>query len=347
VTKESTVFDRFPGVLKNPEFRFIIIRKKEKAALEKKWTFPEHQYEYITPKFQYYLQQGFNYGVIFGHGDLCCFDADELETLDQMGILDIFASPGFSDVKTFTVRTSKGYHFYFKCKAKRGKIPIYEKGTQKHLGEFYTSGAFYCVGPGSIHPSGDLYRVVQNRPLMEISEAELDAILEIFDTTEKEEKPIPATFTNYDRNDSVVGKLGLRIEHFVPLGKEVGNGEYVTSHPVHGSTTGTNLSVNPSKNLWCCRRCNSGGDPLTWVAVEEGIIRCSDAQSGCLSDLVKDEWEVLWDALGAKGYRVDEITKKPALPKWMADIRREVTEEIAAKKALQTKFVKNVSDFRW
>jgi len=40
--------------------------------------------------------------------------------------------------------------------------------------------------------------------------------------------------------------------------------------------------LNPSRNLWHCFRCNSGGGPLSAIAVKEGIIDCSEAQKGLL-----------------------------------------------------------------
>lgn len=54
------------------------------------------------------------------------------------------------------------------------------------------------------------------------------------------------------------------------------------SHRVHGSETGKNFSINPRRNTWHCFRCESGGGPLEWIAVESGLISCSEAGPGCL-----------------------------------------------------------------
>ncbi len=64
--------------------------------------------------------------------------------------------------------------------------------------------------------------------------------------------------------------------------KKIGGGEYQGSHPVHGSRGGQNFCVNPEKNVWYCFRCNSGGGPLSYLAVEAGIISCREAQPGVL-----------------------------------------------------------------
>jgi hypothetical protein len=58
--------------------------------------------------------------------------------------------------------------------------------------------------------------------------------------------------------------------------RNTGNG-VLLKHPVHGATGDGNLSVSVSKNLWHCFRCDSGGDPITWIAVREGFIDCADA----------------------------------------------------------------------
>lgn len=56
-----------------------------------------------------------------------------------------------------------------------------------------------------------------------------------------------------------------------------------TSHPLHGSSTGSNFKVDG--NQWHCFRegHDSGGSKFEWIALEEGIINCEDAGSGCLS----------------------------------------------------------------
>lgn len=56
--------------------------------------------------------------------------------------------------------------------------------------------------------------------------------------------------------------------------------ELCGAHPVHGSSTGTNLDVNTEKHLWHCHRHTTGGDALTLIAVCEGLIECEQAKPG-------------------------------------------------------------------
>jgi len=58
--------------------------------------------------------------------------------------------------------------------------------------------------------------------------------------------------------------------------------EYFGPHPIHGSTTKQNFWVNPTKNCWHCFRHGTGGGPFSWLAVEEGIVKCEDATPGSL-----------------------------------------------------------------
>ena len=87
------------------------------------------------------------------------------------------------------------------------------------------------------------------------------------------------------------------------------SGENVSfAHPVHGSTTGTNLSINLTRDVWICRRCGSGGDALLALAVDERIIDCADARSRALADpalmaLVKD-------AARRRGFDVDKAERE-------------------------------------
>jgi putative DNA primase/helicase len=71
--------------------------------------------------------------------------------------------------------------------------------------------------------------------------------------------------------------------------------EYRGTHPVHGSYTGQNLSVNLSKNVWHCFRHDTGGGPLAWLAVKHGFIDCGEAVSGSIRG------KLFFDILKAEG----------------------------------------------
>jgi hypothetical protein len=59
-----------------------------------------------------------------------------------------------------------------------------------------------------------------------------------------------------------------------------GNSEYQGAHPVHGSTTGNNFTINTEKNFYYCFRCESGGSALHLLAIQNGLINCGDQLRG-------------------------------------------------------------------
>jgi hypothetical protein len=87
---------------------------------------------------------------------------------------------------------------------------------------------------------------------------------------------------------------GLYLPDMINLSKFRKSGSrYIGPHPAHGSFSGQNFSVDVSRNVWHCFRCGSGGGPLQWVAVAEGIISCQDAKPGAIRGMT------FWQAIAA------------------------------------------------
>jgi len=280
-----------PEYLKSGEFKFIRLKPRSKEPCDA-WTNKRHQYDADSPAMVKWLESGGNYGVLCVSGDVCILDADNHTRLEQLGCLDEFAD-------TFTVETGSEqgghYHYYIRVNGyEPKKIPFYDLVDEKeHLGELYPAGSqAYCVGPGSIHPSGNPYRVLNDSPLKEISQESLDIALfskvhskrVISRGDEQLQQKIPnqivKRFKEKSYSRTLSEELGLTMADVggMPVGDITKRGDEIQgSHPIHGSTTGKNYSVNLSENLWYCYRCNGGGDPITFLAVREGFIRCDDA----------------------------------------------------------------------
>jgi len=281
----AKAISRIPPQLRREDLRFVPIIRGDKRPFEGNWNKPGgNNYRHDDPKLAGFLLAGHNYGVCTGMGDLIIFDSDAELRLQELGISE--ALP-----ETFTVRTGGGgLHRYYLCKDTGEKIIMFDKeriedDKPMHLGEVQTLG-FQCVGPGSVHPNGNFYKVEFDSPIAEVRWSEIYDILDgkvdfalASDVTPKEARTIRIQDPNYrDPFEDVWVEDVMR-----PVGKVRERGGILTgSHPVHGSTGGQNFSVNTKKNTWYCFRCNSGGGPALAVAVKEGIINCSEAKKGIL-----------------------------------------------------------------
>jgi len=156
VTKSKVAI---PKQLRNIEFGFVKLRKKTKKPFEPDWQNDPYTFKEI----QTWIDEGNNYGVIGGYGDLIVIDADTKE-------LDKTVNDKLPD--TFTVKTPlNGHHYYYKCKDIKNKI-VLDRG-EKHFGEIISSGS-QVVGASSIHPETKTkYQAVNNIEIAEISKEEI------------------------------------------------------------------------------------------------------------------------------------------------------------------------------
>ena len=89
-----------------------------------------------------------------------------------------------------------------------------------------------------------------------------------------------------------------------------------------GPEGGQNFSINPSKGVWCCYRCSSGGGWQELLAVKEGIITCAQAGKGCLTKKQRREVFQRAEELGLiKEQVVDAPIKE-------IELDREIVDEI-------------------
>jgi len=258
-----------PQQLQNPNFRFIKIAMTgsvaRKRPLEKDWV-NKNNYRYNDSKLLKHISAGKNYGVVLGYGHLAVIDADSkiIEDLVETKLPE-----------TFIVQTGGGgKHYYFIIPDLKQKIILYDQ-QHNHHGEVQFTGS-QVIGPSCIHPNGKKYEIIKDVPIATIKYSLLEKTLG--DYIQKN-----ATAPTHWEGDG--GFCHLDITKVVDLSKLKNRGrEYQGSHPVHGSTTGSNFCVNPSKGTWHCFRCNSGGGPLSLIAVLEKIINCNEAKPGALKD---------------------------------------------------------------
>lgn len=280
------------------ECRFILVKARDKPAIEKGWQTTAN-YTYDDPRLLQHIANGGNYGVM-PSGGVCILDADQTMRLGELGVLDRL-------FETFVVRTGRkeghGSHFYIRCPdAPAEKFILRDPETGDDLGDLRGSGhKSYCVGPGCTHPSGGRYEVVNDAPLLEIPWSELKVLVVDPCTPPEPEVELPAPRPRRDaRNKTISEELDLRVSDWLmPRNPRTrGTGEIEGEHPVHGSETGTNLTISANDQEWWCRRHETGGGPLEAFAVSTGMVDCADVRPGCLQDRIPE----ILDRLRAHGY---------------------------------------------
>lgn len=272
-----------PKQLRNTHFRFVKIQKGKKGPFEKKWQ-KTGNYKYNEKEFQNWIKKGNNYGVVCGFGDLVVIDCDKEkverkveETLPE----------------TFKIKTGRGgAHFYYICPDLDKPIRMIEE-KMGDIGDIQHEGK-QVVGPGSKHPNGNKYKIANNKPVAEIHAEEIRFALRDFikQASDRVKEGELEYVSDVDQ---------LQIQDVVDMSNLVqkAGGEYQGAHPLHDSDTGSNFCVNTAKNVWHCFRHDSGGGPLSWIAVKEGLINCSDAQPNYLrSDKFKKTLQIATQKYG-------------------------------------------------
>lgn len=148
------------------EFPLIRVERGRKS--------PRTSPEAVEPvgKIEEWVESGGNYGVrATAANGLVVLDVD---TRRLAGVVATELPP------TFTVRTGGdgvGSHAYYMCHEWQENRQLREDDDD--LGSLRADG-WYAVGPGSIHPSGGRYEVVNDVPLVTVEREELVGLLDAF-----------------------------------------------------------------------------------------------------------------------------------------------------------------------
>lgn len=270
----------------NKDLRFCKIKKGTKKPFERDWTNKPYTWEEI----QEHIKNESNFGVLCGYGGLIVVDSDtpELKQAVEKNL------PETSRVKT----GSGGTHDYYICKDIKKKIVL--QIGDKHFGEVQSYGA-QVVGAGSIHPNGNIYELVKDKPICEITQEQLFIAIKPFikEVAEAEVKTIKAI---KDYGSSDINSISITQVMDTSGFKKASNGELYGANKWHGSDTGANTWINQSKNVAHCFRCDCGINVAQAIALNEGIIsRCSDT-------LTKEQFLKVLEVAKAKyGLRSNEL----------------------------------------
>ena len=252
------------------DLKFIKLRSAQgpnsKLPAEAGWRTPEKQYSYS--EVQSWLKSGHNVGVVCGVDGLIVLDIDNVQAVAELGV---------EPWETMTVRTgSGGLHLYYQVEIERPqKVVIFDPTGTEHLGEVQAYGQ-YVVAPGCRHPNGNIYKVLN--PGMDICKIRTyDEIIGLF-TKAGARLGMAEKWSGCTPSEPGV----FKVTDIWGAGFKKAGSQICGKHPVHGSRTGSNLVIDPARNIWHCFRCNSGGGPYEALAVDAGIIDCRDAGKGCL-----------------------------------------------------------------
>lgn len=253
-----------PKQLQNENYRFIplgyiesdgtISVKKPKNGLTK-WSTTnnlKHNDIMIT-------KHNGNIGVVLGIGNLVAIDTDEESFKKDMEVK-------LND--TFTVQTgSGGKHFYVELiDGPISKFVIFdpirtdEEGNSIHLGEVQGTGS-QVVAPGSIHPNGNIYKVVNDIPIKKINKEELMILFKDYKNDSTKSKPIEVdnelNDLLYNNDDPILKEIKdkLKISDFLK-----GRGLWSSSQPGpcpmgHPSKGGKCFNVTDEKGMCGCFHC--------------------------------------------------------------------------------------------
>lgn len=242
-----------PPQLRREEFRFILLKSMDKIPLEREWTIV-HNYRHDDSRLSNHLVKGGNYGVVCGFGGLIAVDFDNEEVQNQV----IERLP-----KTFTVRSGGGLlHKYFTSdRTDSFKILAEDGGT---LADIQGRGR-QVVGPGSIHPNGEKYEVVDDSNIAFIGYDDLLLIFSPF--REKKQKTSlregpPRADSPFSEIRSLVRIPDMLLEYGINPAPNPG------MCPL-GHTSKGNRCFSHSDNLWYCFHCGRGGDIFKLVMAKE------------------------------------------------------------------------------
>lgn len=305
-----------PEPLQKPEYRFCLIVDRTKIPFQIGWSLSENEYErqpnqtwkdkktgaiykedkeknfigytgeimnfpYNHPFLLKHLQEGGNYGVIGGFGNLAGIDADAYEvqqkieaklpetlTIQSGGINE--ADKEHPEKKHYYFEITDGLDQTFALKK--------EKDNVGHIRWFRGQ----LVGATSTHETGNTYNILKNIPIAKITRTQLYEVLGDYIDLVKEKKE------EVQQTEKQITEL--RIENLFELNSlySKGGGKYQGKHPFHDSKTGWDFEADTNKNAWYCFAHTTGGGALELLAVKEGIIPCEDIKKGWLKEHFKE-----------------------------------------------------------
>jgi AAA domain/Bifunctional DNA primase/polymerase, N-terminal len=125
-----------------------------------------------------------NIGIDLGSSDLCVLDFDKPDSIPAW----------LNELKTYKIRTGKGVHVYFRGARKTTKL--YVDGNL--VGDVKSTGG-YVLGEGSVHPSGAIYTVIDDSPIVDVPQRISELVKHDSERVNASEDGPPIPYGSHDR----------------------------------------------------------------------------------------------------------------------------------------------------
>jgi len=268
------------------QFDFVYNRVESKIPTQSGW--PDLRIDHKEISKWVDFPKAMNYGILTGVNGLIVIDCDipketkgdKLPHLEKKDILINLIKEKFPETLEVTTG-SGGKHFYYLCDEFTEKLQmnIYDSKLNNilHCGEIQTKGQ-YVVGPGSLHPNGNYYKITERKPIATITKTQITEVLKEY----FKKHTITKTTPKKAGRPKTIQRQGeiqdYNISNDVPIHKIFGieNTEAIIDHPIHGSTNGGNFKIDTKTNKFTCFRCNVSGGSLMAIALKEGMLECSE-----------------------------------------------------------------------
>jgi len=244
-----------PDQLQNKNINFVLLKEKEKIPFQRDWQNKIIRYDDL--ELLEHIKNKGNFGVRGGGAlNLIIVDFDNEEV--QNKVIDKLP-------KTFTVKTGGGllHKYFFSDDCKSFKIFSKDMDT---FADIQGEGK-QCVGPGSIHPNGNEYQIVDDSEIEYIDYSELKALIIPFDEKPKKEvkEQLPK---EYDGNDFIEQVKRANTLSSVLSDFGVNTSKNPTNCPLHSSKGGQCFGFNDE--TFHCFHCEESGNIFTAVTKFKG-----------------------------------------------------------------------------
>ena len=225
---------------------------------------------------KWFLNANANLGVVLGQdGGLIVADWDSVQDYEA------WRDATGATVDTLAERTARGYHLFF-----------FGKGLASAVGngcEFKASGV--CMVSPSVHPSGAVYRVVNDTPIVSVNERRACALFPFLSRVRRTRQRVALTNApkgdlSQSRKTGVPESAGVisRIKAVRSIMDEMNSAGVILRPGGRNAVVGLclfhddhspSLWVNPESGLWGCNqpRCPAAGvhDVINFRASRRGI----------------------------------------------------------------------------